>query len=99
MEEPDWDRVDAAMAYLGGLDVVEMASHIISQALAKGPKEAYNEAGGARYQLARARQHLEYLQSTVARDSLAAQQQQIRALDKTIEKKQQLVSDGDEMRD
>jgi len=92
----DWDRVDAAMAYLGNLDVVEMASHIVSQALAKGAKEAYNEAGSARYQLAKARQHLAYLQSTVAHESLEAQHQRIRALDRTNEKKRQMVGQTEE---
>ena len=57
---------------------------------------AYNEAGSARYQLAKARQHLAYLQSTVAHESLEAQHQRIRALDRTNEKKRQMVGQTEE---
>lgn len=88
-----WERTDKAVAALEALDIVAMASHIVTQARAKGAKEAYNEAGAVRYQLAQIRQHVNYLQRTICALDLEKQEEQIKALTRANAKKRLLTED------
>lgn len=88
-----WERTDKAVAALEALDIVAMASHIVTQARTKGAKEAFNEAGAVRYQLVQIRQHVDYLKKTICASDLEKQEEQIRALTRANAKKRILTED------
>lgn len=92
----DWERVEQAVNFLSDLDIIEMATYVITQAQTKGPKEAFNEAGSVRYQLAKARQQYQFLKENICRNSLETQQQNIRALMLANERKRALTVPEDE---
>ncbi|GMM50594.1 hypothetical protein DASB73_015520 [Starmerella bacillaris] len=87
----DFTRIDETLAYLESLDVVQMAATIVNESREKGPKEAFNIAGDARYQISKMRKHNEYLTETICASSLDQLNQQIETLKREIERKRLLV--------
>lgn len=95
LDVTNWERVDQAVNFLSQMDMIEMATYIIAQAQSKGPKEAFNEAGSVRFQLAKARQQYQFLKENICKDSLEVQQKQIKALIQANDRKRALTESED----
>lgn len=89
----DWAAVDQALEQINSLDILELATHIATQAQIKGPKEAYNEAGSVRFQIARMRQQYDVLKQNICAERLEVKEQQIKALEWANSKKRVLAAD------
>lgn len=77
----NWEEAEAAIKFLESLDVIDLASGIISSTRERGAKEAYNVAGHARYELDQASRRIEYLKSTIMREDLATLERQVQTLE------------------
>lgn len=92
MPDIDWSRVDAALDFLKSIDVVELAASIVEDSRVKGAKEAYNVAGKSRFQLAKLRNHCEYLDETICKDDLHTIEMQIEELKQKNDQKRKIVA-------
>lgn len=80
--EIDWNRAEAAIEFLESLDVVDLASRIVSETRDRGAKEAYNIAGNVRYELEQAAKRREYLEATICKYDLATIDERIETLER-----------------
>lgn len=87
----NWQVIDAAMNTIQTFDAIELSSLIVDRAIARGPKDVFNEAGSARFKLAKLKQQYAILRQSLCASSLEAKHAQIDALVESNRKKKNLA--------
>lgn len=87
----NWQSIDSAMNTIETFDALELSALIVDRAIARGPKDVFNEAGSARFKLSKLKQHYAILSQKLCASTLEAKKAQISTLVENNEKKKHLA--------